>query len=131
MWHTYSTGSQFEQVAPYSRAMHNQEWVFVSGTTGFDYTTMTLADGVAEQCRQAWRNVAATLQACGSDLGEIVQYLMVLTDPADLETVGEIMTEVRPTRPVGIAFCAALVDPRLRYEVQVTARRGLTIAPQH
>jgi enamine deaminase RidA (YjgF/YER057c/UK114 family) len=128
MWRTYSTGSSFEQMAPYSRAIYDDEWVFVSGTTGFDYATMSLSDDVATQCRQTWRNIESALGGCGSHLGEIVQFLMVLTDPADLPVISQVMTEVLPTRPAGTAICAALVDPRLRYEVQVTARRGLRLA---
>ncbi|GLH95331.1 Rid family hydrolase [Phytohabitans aurantiacus] len=128
MWRTYSTGSSFEAMAPYSRAMYDDQWVFVSGTTGFDYDTMSVAEDVAAQCRQAWRNVENALRECGSHLGEITQFLMVLTDPADLPVIAQVMTEVLPTRPAGTAICAALVDPRLRYEVQVTARRGLRLA---
>lgn len=127
MWQTYSTGSSFERMAPFSRAVHGDGWVFVSGTTGFDYTTMTVAEDAAAQCRQTWRNVEAALQACGSHLGEIVQYLMVLTDPGDLPAIGRVMTELLPTRPAGTAICATLVDPRLRYEVQVTARHGVRL----
>lgn len=128
MWQTYSTDSTFERMAPYSRALHDEDWIFVAGTTGFDYPTMSLADDVEAQCRQAWLNVANTLTACGSDLAEIAQFLMVLTDPRDLPIVSQVMTEVLPTKPAGTAICAALVDPRLKYEVQVTARRGLRVA---
>lgn len=128
-WQTYSTGSSFERAAPYSRAVHDDDWVFVSGTTGFDYTDMSVAEDVATQVRQTWENIASALRAVGSDLHEVVQYLMIMTDPADLPVIGKVMGEVLPTRPAGTAMCATLVDPRLKYEVQVTARRGARLPP--
>ncbi|TQM11445.1 enamine deaminase RidA (YjgF/YER057c/UK114 family) [Pseudonocardia kunmingensis] len=123
-WQTYSTGSSFEQAAPYSRAVYDNEWIFVSGTTGFDYRTMSVSDDIASQVRQTWTNIATALRDVGSDLHEVVQYVMIMTDPADLPVIGKVMKDVLPSRPAGTAFCASLVDPRLRYEVQVTARRG-------
>lgn len=126
-WKSHSTDSAFERMAPFSRAFFDDEWIFVSGTTGFDYTTMELADGVADQVRQTWLNVEEALKAAGSHLGEIVSYLMSVPHPEDLPVVGGVMSQMLPTKPAGMAIAAPLVDPRLRYEVQVTARRGVVV----
>jgi enamine deaminase RidA (YjgF/YER057c/UK114 family) len=128
-WKTHSTGSAYERVAPFSRAFYDDEWIFVAGTTGFDYATMELADDAASQVRQTWRNVEDALRAAGSHLGEIVTYLMAVPYPDDLPVIGAVMSEVLPTRPAGMAISSPLLDPRLRYEVQVTARRGVTVEP--
>jgi enamine deaminase RidA (YjgF/YER057c/UK114 family) len=122
-WQTISTGSSFEQQAPYSRALFDDEWVFVSGTTGFDYATMTISDDVGEQTRQTWKNIAAALEKAGSHLGEIVQFLLIFPNREDLGVIGQVMKDVLPHKPTGTAICAELVDPRIKVEIQVTARR--------
>jgi enamine deaminase RidA (YjgF/YER057c/UK114 family) len=122
-WQTISTGSTFEQQAPYSRALFDDDWVFVSGTTGFNYTTMTIADDVGEQARQTWKNIADALHTAGSNLGEIVQFLLILPNREDLGVIGQVMKEVLPHKPTGTAICADLVDPRIKVEIQVTAKR--------
>jgi enamine deaminase RidA (YjgF/YER057c/UK114 family) len=123
VWQTISTGSSFEQQAPYSRALFDDEWVFVSGTTGFDYATMTISDDVGEQTRQTWKNITAALEKAGSNLGEIVQFLLIFPNREDLGVIGQVMKDVLPHKPTGTAICAELVDPRIKVEIQVTARR--------
>ena len=122
-WRTISTGSTFEEQASYSRALFDDDWVFVSGTTGFDYPTMTISDDIGEQVRQTWKNIAAALEKAGSNLGEIVQYLLILPNREDIGVVGQVMKEVLPHKPTGTALCANLVDPRIKVEIQVTAKR--------
>ena len=122
-WQTLSSGSSFEQQAPYSRAMFDDEWVFVSGTTGFDYATMTISDDVGEQARRTWENIADVLENAGSNLGEIVQFLLIFPNREDLGVIGQVMKEVLPHKPTGTAICANLVDPRIKIEIQVTAKR--------
>lgn len=122
-WQTISTGSTFEQQAPYSRAMYDDEWVFVSGTTGFDYATMSISDDVAAQARQTWKNIADALEKAGSHVGEIVSFLLIFPNREDLGVIGQIMKEVLPHKPTGTAICANLVDPRIKIEIQVTAKR--------
>jgi enamine deaminase RidA (YjgF/YER057c/UK114 family) len=122
-WQTISTGSTFEQQAPYSRAMYDDEWVFVSGTTGFDYATMSISDDVAAQARQTWKNIADALEKAGSHVGEIVSFLLIFPNREDLGVIGQIMKEVLPHKPTGTAICANLVDPRIKLEIQVTAKR--------
>jgi len=122
-WQTLSSGSSFEQQAPYSRAMFDDEWVFVSGTTGFDYATMTISDDVGEQARRTWKNIADVLEKAGSNLEEIVQFLLIFPNREDLSVIGQVMKEVLPHKPTGTAICANLVDPRIKIEIQVTAKR--------
>jgi 2-iminobutanoate/2-iminopropanoate deaminase len=123
-WQTLSSGSSFEQQAPYSRAMFDDEWVFVSGTTGFDYATMTIPDDdVGEQARRTWKNIAEVLEKAGSNLGEIVQFLLIFPNREDFGVIGQVMKEVLPHKPTGTAICANLVDPRIKIEIQVTAKR--------
>jgi enamine deaminase RidA (YjgF/YER057c/UK114 family) len=122
-WRTISTGSTFEQQAPYSRALFDDEWVFVSGTTGFDYSTMTISDDVGEQARQTWKNIAVALEKAESNLGEIVQFLLIFPNREDLGVIGQVMKDVLPHKPAGTAICANLVDPRIKIEIQVTAKR--------
>jgi len=122
-WQTLSSGSSFEQQAPYSRAMFDDEWVFVSGTTGFDYATMIISDDIGEQARRTWKNIADVLEKAGSNLGEIVQFLLIFPNREDLSVIGQVMKEVLPHKPTGTAICANLVDPRIKIEIQVTAKR--------
>jgi len=122
-WQTLSSGSSFEQQAPYSRAMFDDEWVFVSGTTGFDYATMTISDDVGEQARRTWKNIADVLEKAGSNLEEIVQFLLIFPNREDLSVIGQVMKEVLPHKPTGTAICTNLVDPRIKIEIQVTAKR--------
>ena len=122
-WQTLSSGSSFEQQAPYSRAMFDDEWVFVSGTTGFDYATMIISDDVGEQARRTWKNIADVLEKAGSNLEEIVQFLLIFPNREDLAVIGQVMKEVLPHKPTGTAICANLVDPRIKIEIQVTAKR--------
>ena len=122
-WQTLSSGSSFEQQAPYSRAMFDDEWVFVSRTTGFDYATMIISDDVGEQARRTWKNIADVLEKAGSNLEEIVQFLLIFPNREDLSVIGQVMKEVLPHKPTGTAICANLVDPRIKIEIQVTAKR--------
>jgi len=122
-WQTLSSGSSFEQQAPYSRAMFDDEWVFVSGTTGFDYATMIISDDVGEQARRTWKNIADVLEKAGSNLEEIVQFLLIFPNREDLSVIGQVMKEVLPHKPTGTAICTNLVDPRIKIEIQVTAKR--------
>src|SRR5437660_2744415 len=94
-----SSGSTFEAEAGYSRAVVDGEWVFVAGTTGFDYAAMTIAEDAAEQTRQALRNIAAALAEAGADLADVVRVKYYLPDPADwpsvVPVVGEAFAAVR------------------------------------
>lgn len=119
-----SSGSPFEAAAGYSRAVIDGDWVFVAGTTGFDYAQMTIAEDPAEQARQALRNIEKALAEAGASLADVVRvryYLPNLTDwPAIVPVLGEVFGTIRPA---ATALICGLVDPRMKIEIEITARR--------
>jgi enamine deaminase RidA (YjgF/YER057c/UK114 family) len=117
------SGSTFEKDIGYSRAVVDGDWVFVSGTTGFDYATMTLADGAVAQCEQALKNIEAALAEAGSSLADVVRVIYVLPDAADFEPCWPVLRRhFGEVRPAATMISAGLIDPRIRIEIQVTAR---------
>jgi enamine deaminase RidA (YjgF/YER057c/UK114 family) len=123
MWRLISSGSPFEAQAGFSRAVVDGEWIFVAGTTGFDYAQMTIAEDPAEQARQALRNIEWALAEAGAKLADVVRvryYLPDLADwPAIVPVLGEAFTAIRPA---ATAIVCGLVDPRMKIEIEVTAR---------
>ena len=118
-----SSGSPFESEGGYSRAVVDGEWVFVAGTTGFDYAMMTIADDPAGQARQALRNIEQALGEAGAALADIVRVRYFVPDPADWAAILPVLGEVFGTiRPAATALICGLVDPRMKIEVEVTAR---------
>ncbi len=121
-----SSGSPFEAAAGYSRAVVDGEWVFVAGTTGFDYATMTIADDPAEQARRALRNIEASLSEAGATLGDVVRVRYYLPDSADWPKIAPMLGEAfGAIRPAATALICGLVDPRMKIEIEVTARRPM------
>ena len=119
-----SSGSPFEKVAGYSRAVVEGEWVFVAGTTGFDYAAMSISKDVAEQVHQAFRNVGAALHQAGASLADVVRANYIVTRAGDWAEVAPILGHYfGEIRPASTAIVAGLVDPRMRFEMEVTARR--------
>jgi enamine deaminase RidA (YjgF/YER057c/UK114 family) len=119
-----SSGSTFEAEAGYSRAVVDGEWVFVAGTTGFDYAAMTIVEDPAEQARQAFRNITAALTEAGASLADIVRVRYYVPDIADWPQIVPVLGEVFGTiRPAATALVCGLVDPRMKIEIEVTARR--------
>jgi enamine deaminase RidA (YjgF/YER057c/UK114 family) len=120
-----SSGSPFEAQGGYSRAVADGEWVFVAGTTGFDYAAMTISDDPAEQARQALRNIERALAEAGASLGDIVRARYYVPDPEDWPYIMPVLGEAFATmRPAATAIVCGLVDPRMKIEIEVTARRG-------
>lgn len=118
-----SSGSTFEEHIGYSRAVVDGRFVFVSGTTGFDYETMTIVPDVAGQCEQAFDNIEAALREAGATLADVVRVTYILPDPADFEPCWPTLRRrLGAVRPAATMFSAKLVDPRIRIEVEVTAR---------
>jgi enamine deaminase RidA (YjgF/YER057c/UK114 family) len=119
-----SSGSPFEAAAGYSRAVVDGEWIFVAGTTGFDYARMMIADDPEEQARQAFRNIEAALAEAGAILADVVRVRYYLPNAADwpriVPVLGEMFGEIRPA---ATALICGLVDPRMKIEIEVTARR--------
>jgi len=118
-----SSGSAYEKVAGYSRAVVDGEWVHVSGTTGFDYAKMTISPDRAEQTRQAFRNIDAALDKAGLSLRDVVRVRYYLTRPEDFELLAPVFGEhLGEIRPAATAVVCGLVDPRMHIEIEVTAR---------
>ena len=119
-----SSGSAFEKVAGYSRAVVDGEWVFVSGTTGFDYKTMTIADDVAAQVHQTFANIEAALAEAGASLADVVRAHYYVPREEDWAVIAPILgAYFGQIRPASTAVICRLVDPRMRIEIEVTARK--------
>lgn len=119
-----SQGSSFEEMVGYSRAVADGRWVFVSGTTGFDYATMTISDSVVEQTRQTLANVDAALTEVGATAADVVRVRFILADAAEFEQCVPVIRDYfAPARPAATLIEAALIDPRIRIEIEVTALR--------
>lgn len=118
-----SSGSEFESKIGYSRAVVDGGFVFVSGTTGFDYDTMTISDDVAEQAEQCLRNIEQALRAAGSTLSEIVRVNYILPDKADFESCWPVLQKyLGEVRPAATMFEAGLLDEQMKIEIEVTAK---------
>ena len=120
-----SSGSQFEREVGYSRVVVDGEWAFVSGTTGFDYATMTISEGVAEQARQALENIVSALADAGFSLADVVRANYILPSVEDWPACWPVLREYfGEIRPASTMVVAALADARMRIEIEVTARRS-------
>ena len=124
-----SSGSTFERDMGYSRAVTDGEWVFVSGTTGFDYGTMTIADNVVEQAEQCFRNIERALLDAGSGLSDVVRVRYILPRAEDFEPCWPVLRKYfEPVRPAATMIQAGLSDPRMKIEIEVTARKRTRVA---
>lgn len=118
-----SSDSSFEALAGYSRAVVEGDWVFVSGTTGFDYATHTIAADAAAQARQAFANLSAALAQAGCTLDDVVRVRYYLVDAALFERLAPLFGEYfRNARPAATAVVCGLIDARMQIEIEVTAR---------
>ncbi|MBJ7486527.1 RidA family protein [Brevundimonas sp.] len=118
-----SSGSTFESQIGYSRAVVDGDWVFVSGTTGFDYTDMTISDDVAAQADQTLRNIGAALAEAGASFVDVVRVRYILPDAADFPACWPALRAAfGDVRPAATMIQAGLADPRMKIEIEVTAR---------
>lgn len=119
-----SQGSRFEAEVGYSRAVVDGDWVYVAGTTGFDYATMTIAPDVVSQCRQTLANIRAALGAAGASFDDVVRVHYYLTDRDDFPPCHALLREAFATaRPAAtMLVVAGLADPAMKIEIEVTAR---------
>jgi enamine deaminase RidA (YjgF/YER057c/UK114 family) len=118
-----SSGSPFEAQIGYSRAVVQDGWVFVAGTTGFDYETMEIAEDVARQAEQTFRNINAALQEAGAGMGDVVRVTYILPDAGDWEDCWPVTRAwLGEARPAATMLSAALQDPRMKIEIEVTAK---------
>ena len=119
-----SSGSTFEQEIGYSRAVVDGDWVFVSGTTGFDYTTMTISDSLLAQTEQCLENIVSALRQAGSSLEDVVRVTYVLPNGADFPQCWPVLRKYfGAVRPAAMMISAGLADPRIKIEIEVTARK--------
>lgn len=118
-----SSGATFEAEIGYSRAVVDGDWVFVSGTTGFDYATMTISPDVVGQCEQALRNVEAALSEAGASMAGVVRVVYILPDRSEFAPCWPMLRQAfGETRPAATMIEAGLLDPRAKFEIEVTAR---------
>jgi enamine deaminase RidA (YjgF/YER057c/UK114 family) len=119
-----SSGSSYERTAGYSRAVVDGDWVFVSGTTGMDYTAMTIESDVVAQARQTFKNIGAALAEAGAGFADVVRVHYYFTDASDWPKVALVLGEVfGDVRPAATALVCELIDPRMKIEIEVTAKR--------
>ncbi len=117
-----SSGSRFESDIGYSRAVRQDPWVFVSGTTGFDYTTMTIQDSVEAQTEQCLRNIVSALKEAQATMDDVVRVTYVLPEAADFPKCWPVLQKYfGQIRPAAMMISAGLADPRMRIEIEVTA----------
>ena len=119
-----SSGSTFEQQIGYSRAVVDGEWVFVSGTTGFDYAGMTIDDGILEQTQQCLKNIEAALAQAGASLRDVVRVTYIVPRAEEFQQCWPALRQAfGDIRPAATMISAGLADPRMRIEIEVTARK--------
>jgi len=119
-----SSGSTFEAEIGYSRAVVQGDWIFVSGTTGFDYATMTISEDVAQQAEQCLKNIESALVQAGSSLADVVRVTYILPQASDFQRCWPVLRRYfGESRPAATMISAGLVDPRMKIEIEVTAVR--------
>ncbi|MBV9890681.1 MAG: RidA family protein [Rhizobacter sp.] len=118
------SGSTFEAEIGYSRAVVAGPWVFVSGTTGFDYSTMTISGDVVAQAEQCMNNIAAALGDAGASVADVVRVRYLLPEVADFAPCWPVLRRwFGEVRPAATMLSAGLADPRMKIEIEVTALR--------
>lgn len=119
-----SSGSTFEREIGYSRAVMVGDWVFVSGTTGFDYRSMTIADGIVEQTEQCLKNIESALAEAGATLADVVRVTYIVPQADQFRDCWPVLRRYfGEIRPAATMISAGLADPRMRIEIEVTAHR--------
>lgn len=120
-----SSGSSFELEIGYSRAVVDGEWVFVSGTTGFDYAAMSISDDVVEQTERCLANIELALKEAGACFADVVRVRYILPSSEDFPACWPALKRVfGEIRPAATMIAAGLADPRIKIEIEVTARRS-------
>jgi enamine deaminase RidA (YjgF/YER057c/UK114 family) len=119
-----SSGSLFEAKIGYSRAVVDGEWIFVSGTTGFNYQDMTIAEDILKQTTQCLKNIEEALLQADAGLEDIVRVLYIVPDAGEFEKCWPVLQKVfGRIRPAATMISAGLADPRMKIEIEVTARK--------
>lgn len=119
-----SSGSTFERDIGYARAVIDGDWIFVSGTTGFDYRSGMIAESVTAQAEQCIKNIGEALGEAGSSFEEAVRVRYIFPDASDFEPCWPLLREAfGKARPAATMISAGLADPRMKIEIEVTAKR--------
>ena len=119
-----SSGSSFERDIGYSRAVVDGDWVFVAGTTGFDYRAMTVPEDLLAQAEQCVQNIKTALEQAGASLRDVVRVTYIFPKPEDFPQCWPVLRKhFGDVRPAATMISAGLADPRMRLEIEVTARR--------
>ena len=119
-----STGSPFEKTAGYSRAVVDGDWCFVAGTTGYDYSTMTMPETVEEQARNCLDTIERALSEAGFSLADVVRARYYVTDRVYVPLVFPILGErFGDIRPAATMIVCGLNEPEMKIEIEVTALR--------
>ena len=120
-----SSGSKFEAEIGYSRAIVDGDWIWVSGTTGFNYETMTISESVTEQAEQTIKNIKAAMEKAGFSLADVVRATYIFPDGKDFEPCWPVFRKYfGDIRPASTAMIAGLIDPRMKIEIEVTGKRA-------
>jgi enamine deaminase RidA (YjgF/YER057c/UK114 family) len=120
-----SSGSEFEDKIGYSRAVVQGDWVFVSGTTGYDYSDMSISDAVVEQAEQCLLNIKSTLEKANASLADIVRITYIVADASEFEQCFPALQKYLGTvKPAATMFEAKLLDEKMKIEIQVTALKS-------
>lgn len=126
-----SSGSTFERNVGFSRAVVDGDWVFVSGTTGFDYATMTISERVEEQAERCLLNIEKALAEAGARMSDIVRVNYILPKVEDFEPCWPVLRRCfGDILPASTMISAGLIDPRIKIEIEVTARKGSADSPK-
>jgi enamine deaminase RidA (YjgF/YER057c/UK114 family) len=120
-----SSGSPYEGPIGYSRAIADGRWVFVSGTTGLDDATMTCADDPAAQAERALAKIGVALAEAGASFADVVRVRYILPNRDDFEPCYPVLQRYfGDARPAATMIVAGLIDPRMKIEIEVTARKA-------
>ncbi len=121
-----SSGSKFEAEMGYSRAVVDGDWCFVSGTTGFDYDKMTISENVVEQAEQCFKNIIKAMEQGGFALADSVRVHYLLPNAGDFEPCWPVLRRyLGEIRPAATMFEAKLADPRMKIEIEITAKKSI------
>ena len=121
-----SSGSSFEEQIGYSRAVVAGDWIFVSGTTGFDYSDMSISDDLLTQTEQCLLNIESALQQAGSSLKDVVRVTYVLPNGGEFKQCWPVLRKYfGDVRPAAMMISAGLADVRMKIEIEVTALKNL------
>ena len=120
-----SSGSTFEESIGYSRAVVQGDWVFVSGTTGYNYDDMTISDNIVEQTEQCLINIKDTLEKAEASLLDVVRVTYILKDAKEFEKCWPILKKhFENVKPAATLISAGLADGKMKIEIQVTALKN-------